>query len=151
MQRVHSMELRNLIDQARVLRQQHAQIQAQEKQVRSQLDELESRIRSLTENLGSEYEELTEKEFQMILSEIGDVSRICIEVVYAAPGKQMVHEIQVPKGSTIEDGIQLSGILDENPEIDLARNKVGLFGAIKALTEELTDGDRIEIYRPVNS
>ena len=34
-------------------------------------------------------------------------------------------------------------------EIDLASNKVGVFGKVAALTATLNDGDRVEIYRPL--
>jgi putative ubiquitin-RnfH superfamily antitoxin RatB of RatAB toxin-antitoxin module len=57
----------------------------------------------------------------------------------------------VPRGANIEDGIVLSGLLEQCDDVDLGRNKVGLYGVIKPLSEILTEGDRIEIYRPVTA
>jgi hypothetical protein len=35
------------------------------------------------------------------------------------------------------------------PDVDLGRQKVGLFGKVTTLDAVLSDGDRIEIYRPL--
>jgi putative ubiquitin-RnfH superfamily antitoxin RatB of RatAB toxin-antitoxin module len=35
------------------------------------------------------------------------------------------------------------------PEIDLARNTVGVFGQLAELGRVLEQGDRVEIYRPL--
>jgi putative ubiquitin-RnfH superfamily antitoxin RatB of RatAB toxin-antitoxin module len=101
--------------------------------------------------MGQEYGDLSEEEFQLLLSEIGDEQRITIEVVYAENDNQNIIELQVPQGATIEDGVVLSGILEQVADIDLSRNKVGIYGMVKPLTETLNEGDRIEIYRPINT
>jgi putative ubiquitin-RnfH superfamily antitoxin RatB of RatAB toxin-antitoxin module len=74
---------------------------------------------------------------------------INVEVVYAPPGEQVLERLAVAADSTIEVVIQSSGILDRFPEIDLAVNKVGVFGKTISLQAGLHDGDRIEIYRPL--
>ncbi|MEE9492953.1 MAG: RnfH family protein [Gammaproteobacteria bacterium] len=74
---------------------------------------------------------------------------IRIEVAYALPEKQTIVDVRVPQGTTIEEGIRLSGILDTYPEIDLATQQVGLFGKLKKPAQALREGDRIEIYRPL--
>jgi putative ubiquitin-RnfH superfamily antitoxin RatB of RatAB toxin-antitoxin module len=75
--------------------------------------------------------------------------QIAIEVVFAKPGEQFLHQIHVPADSTIELAIRQSGVLERFPEIDLATNKVGVFGKAAPLKSTLNDGDRIEIYRPL--
>jgi hypothetical protein len=75
--------------------------------------------------------------------------RIDIEVAYARPDEQVILAIQVPSGTTIEEAIRRSGVLDRFPEIDLAANKVGVFGKVGRLDQELVGGDRVEIYRPL--
>ena len=75
--------------------------------------------------------------------------RIDIEVAYARPDEQVILALQVPDGSTIEDAIRRSGVLERFPEIDLATNKVGVFGKVGKLDQELSPGDRVEIYRPL--
>jgi len=72
-----------------------------------------------------------------------------IEVVYALPGRAYLIPVDVPQGTTLKQGIELSGILDQCPDIDLSRNKMGIFGKLKDPGTRLKDGDRIEIYRPL--
>ncbi|HEX2549273.1 MAG TPA: RnfH family protein [Gammaproteobacteria bacterium] len=74
---------------------------------------------------------------------------IDIEVAFANPTQQRILSLKVPRGSTIEDAIHLSGILEIFPEIDLTQHKVGIFSQIKKLSDFLHPGDRIEIYRPL--
>lgn len=72
-----------------------------------------------------------------------------VEVAYATPSRQEVIEIAARPGSTIEQVIRESGLLERFPEIDLARNRVGIFGEIVSLRDPVRDGDRVEIYRPL--
>ncbi len=72
-----------------------------------------------------------------------------IEVIYATPEQQKLIEMVVKPGTTIEQAITQSGVMTQYPEIDLARNKVGIFSQIKPLDYRLKNGDRIEIYRPL--
>lgn len=74
---------------------------------------------------------------------------ITVEVAYACPDAQRIIKLQVEPGSTIEKAIDCSGILDNFPDIDLTKQKVGIFSQPKKLTDLLKDGDRIEIYRPL--
>lgn len=72
-----------------------------------------------------------------------------IEVAYALPHKQQLIPLQVCEGTTIAQAIQDSGLLELFPDIDLTKNKVGIFGKLKTLETEVHDGDRVEIYRPL--
>jgi hypothetical protein len=74
---------------------------------------------------------------------------ITVEVVYARPGDQALEQLRVPAGSTIEEVIAHSGILQRFPEIDLSINKVGIFGKAAKPSAHINDGDRVEIYRPL--
>ena len=74
---------------------------------------------------------------------------IPVEVVYALPERQAVIQLDIAPEATIEAVIQQSGILLQFPEIDLAKNKVGVFGKLGKLTDTLHSGDRVEIYRPL--
>ncbi len=74
---------------------------------------------------------------------------IQVEVAYALPNEQIVRVVEGEPGMTVEQAIQASGILDAHPEIDLARNKVGVFGKAAKLDAVLYPGDRVEIYRPL--
>ena len=70
-----------------------------------------------------------------------------VEVAYARPDEQVILTVQVPPGTTIAEAISLSGVLERFPEIDLAASKVGVFGKVGRLEQELAAGDRVEIYR----
>ena len=74
---------------------------------------------------------------------------ITIELIYALPEEQTLLTISVKKGTTIEEAIYQSGILEKYPEISLGDSKVGIFSKVTPLSEKLRDGDRIEIYRPL--
>lgn len=74
---------------------------------------------------------------------------IAVEVVYALPEKQYLYTVNVEEGSTVEEAIGASGILELRSEIDLAKNKVGIFSRPVKLGDEVQSGDRIEIYRPL--
>lgn len=73
--------------------------------------------------------------------------QIHIEVAYALKKKQVLLQISLPFGATVESAIHRSGILTQFPEIDLARNKIGVFSKLVKLDTELRDKDRVEIYR----
>lgn len=74
---------------------------------------------------------------------------INIEVVYALPNEQILLKRQVPEGTTVAEAIHASGVLGKHPEIDLAANKLGIFGKLAKADTVLRDKDRIEIYRPL--
>ena len=71
-----------------------------------------------------------------------------IEVAYATPVRQKIAKLQVPRGTTVAQAIELSGIVREFPNA-ATRSGVGIFG--RKVTEEhiLQEGDRVEIYRPL--
>ncbi len=74
-----------------------------------------------------------------------------VGVVYAVPSRQAWLTIDVPEGTTVKDAIERSGVLRQFPEIDLATQKVGIFGKVAALDAVLEEGARIEIYRPITA
>jgi len=77
------------------------------------------------------------------------VDDMVVEVAYARPDKQVIATVSVPKNSTLEEAIRVSGILEQFPEIDLNKNKVGIFGKLSRQDCVLRPGDRVEIYRPL--
>lgn len=74
-----------------------------------------------------------------------------IGVAYADKFKQTWLKLDVPDGSTVQDAIRRSGLLDQFPEIDLGRNRVGIFGKLVGLDTVLAEGNRVEIYRPITA
>jgi uncharacterized protein len=78
-----------------------------------------------------------------------NAANINVEVVYALPMQQPLLQVRLAEGATVEDAIRASGVLDAFPEIDLAKNKVGIFSKLVKLDEKVRDKDRVEIYRPL--
>ena len=76
-------------------------------------------------------------------------SEITVEVAYALPDEQLIVPIKVQEGATAEQAILASGILKKFPDIDLATNKIGIFGKLTRLDTVLRQLDRVEIYRPL--
>ena len=72
-----------------------------------------------------------------------------IEVVYALPQKQEIIPVKLPPGATARQAIEASGLLQKYPEIDLAKNKLGIFAKLTKPDAAVRDRDRIEIYRPL--
>ncbi len=72
-----------------------------------------------------------------------------IGVAYSEPGNQIWLNIEVPDESSVKDAIERSGILKQFPHIDLAAQKVGVFGRLVKLDAALKAGDRVEIYRGI--
>lgn len=72
-----------------------------------------------------------------------------IDVAYAEPGNQIWLTLEVPEETTVREAIERSGILRQFPHIDLATQKVGIFGRLVKLETPLRAGDRVEIYRAI--
>jgi putative ubiquitin-RnfH superfamily antitoxin RatB of RatAB toxin-antitoxin module len=72
-----------------------------------------------------------------------------IGVCYAEAERQLWVRLEVPDESTIQEAIELSGVLKQYPQIDLTTQKVGVFGKLAKLEAPIKEGDRIEIYRKI--
>jgi putative ubiquitin-RnfH superfamily antitoxin RatB of RatAB toxin-antitoxin module len=76
-------------------------------------------------------------------------ARLSIEVCYALADEQTLIAVELPEGATVQQALDASGILQRHPQIDLTKQKVGVFGKVKTLDTVLADHDRVEIYRPL--
>lgn len=74
---------------------------------------------------------------------------ILVEVAYALPDDQLIIQLRVPEGTTAEEAVLKSGIIEKFPDIDLAKNKLGIFGKLTKSSTALRERDRVEIYRPL--
>lgn len=75
--------------------------------------------------------------------------QMSVEVVYALASKQEIVPMKLPVGTTVRQAIERSGLLEKYPEIDLAKNKLGVFAKIVKPDTPLRHRDRVEIYRPL--
>ena len=75
--------------------------------------------------------------------------KIAVEVVYALPEKQYLQRVTLEEGATVEAAIRASGILELRSDIDLAKNKVGIYSRPVKLSGTCTMS--VTFLRPVPS
>ncbi|MDR0378459.1 MAG: RnfH family protein [Candidatus Accumulibacter sp.] len=74
---------------------------------------------------------------------------ITVEVVYALKDRQELVTLALPAGVTAHEAVERSGLTEKFPEIDLVKNKLGVFAKLVKPDAALRDLDRVEIYRPL--
>ena len=72
-----------------------------------------------------------------------------VEVVFALPDRQSLETVTVDDGASVADALRLSGIEERFPDVSLDELQVGIWGKPVERTQALRDGDRVEIYRPL--
>jgi putative ubiquitin-RnfH superfamily antitoxin RatB of RatAB toxin-antitoxin module len=77
------------------------------------------------------------------------MKQIRVIVVYALPDAATEIELGLSDGSTVADALRSSGLEGRHPELDLQRCAIGVFGRRVEPSAVLSDGDRVEIYRPL--
>ena len=70
-----------------------------------------------------------------------------VELVYASQSNQKQYHLVLATETIVKQAIEASGVLIDFPEIDLAKQAVGIFAEIVELDHVLKEGDRVEIYR----
>lgn len=78
--------------------------------------------------------------------------KIRVEVAYALPRRQVVVVLEVEPGTTMYDAVVRSRIAEQFPgQIDPETIPMGIFAKIEPSpkTRVLADGERIELYRPL--
>lgn len=80
-----------------------------------------------------------------------DEPEIRVEVVYALPDRQRLMALEVPRGCTAREAVERSGLRREFPEINPDKNALGIFGRRCPRDQPLREGDRVEIYRPLQA
>lgn len=77
------------------------------------------------------------------------MAKIPVEVGYALPEEQLVIALEVEEGTTLIEAVVISEIAEHFPQINLDKDKVGIYGKIKPRDTVLREHDRAEIYRPI--
>lgn len=70
-----------------------------------------------------------------------------VEVVYAERERQVLRALRLPAGSTVAHAIEAARI-QEDVSSD-APCAIGIFGRLVQADHPLSDGDRVELYRPL--
>lgn len=74
-----------------------------------------------------------------------------ISIYYAQNAETIWHdELDVPDQTTIADALDASGFYDIFQEYSAQNIQTGVYGKKRAPDHMLSDGDRIEIYRPLS-
>lgn len=74
---------------------------------------------------------------------------IVVEVVFALPGRQQLVQVAIGGGATVADAIAQSDLARKFPEVRFDKLQTGIWGRVVPREHVLNDGDRVEIYRPL--
>lgn len=72
-----------------------------------------------------------------------------VEVVFALRERQELIETHVEEGATVADVIAASELPRAFPEVDFAALQAGIWGKPVPRDKPVRDGDRVEMYRPL--
>lgn len=75
--------------------------------------------------------------------------QISIEVAFALPEEQVVLPLTLAAGTTLVQAIVASGLAARYPDQQIADLRKGVWGKLQSDDYLLRDGDRVEIYRPL--
>jgi len=77
------------------------------------------------------------------------MTKFKVEVVFALPEMQSLQVVAVEAGATAGECVARSGIERQFPEHNLSEYSLGIWGKEVERTQVVTEGDRVEIYRPL--
>jgi len=80
---------------------------------------------------------------------MADEGSLHCEVAYARPDRQWVIAVELPRGATALDALRSSQLAAICPELVPEQAVLGVFGKVVAADHRLSDGDRVEVYRPL--
>jgi putative ubiquitin-RnfH superfamily antitoxin RatB of RatAB toxin-antitoxin module len=75
--------------------------------------------------------------------------RISVEVVFALPQRQKLVTVSLARGASVADAIAESGLQRDFEDIDFSTLENGVWGRLVSSEHPVDDGDRVEIYRPL--
>ena len=74
-----------------------------------------------------------------------------VSVAVALPGCQEVVEVELPPGATVEQALRAARVAERHPGLDLASLEVGIWSRRSSRDAALREGDRVEVYRPLQA
>ena len=77
------------------------------------------------------------------------VAKLTVELVFALPDRQVLREISVPAGSTVADVLAQGNLTSEFPGQAFDDLQAGIWGRPVERGHIVRDGDRVELYRPL--
>lgn len=76
-------------------------------------------------------------------------SAISVQIVYAQPHTVWQRQLRLLPGATVGQAMQASGFFQQHPDFDASSVVTGIYGRVCAAEQALSDGARIEVYRPL--
>lgn len=73
-----------------------------------------------------------------------------VEVAFALPGVQVLEAVELDEGASVGDAIDGAGLSSRFPDEQIDALPVGIWGHVVERDHRLRDGDRVEIYRPLD-
>ena len=77
--------------------------------------------------------------------------KLRVTVAIALPQRQEVIELEVPEGSTLGDAVAAARLPERFPGFDLGAFSTGIWSRPRSAQAILRDGDRVELYRPLQA
>jgi putative ubiquitin-RnfH superfamily antitoxin RatB of RatAB toxin-antitoxin module len=75
--------------------------------------------------------------------------KIGVEVAFALPDRQVLAAVELAEGATVAEAIEATGLARRFPAAKVESLPVGIWGRVSTRDRVLADGDRVEIYRPL--
>jgi len=72
-----------------------------------------------------------------------------VEVVFALADRQELLVVELPDGSTADVAIEKSRLARQFPDVDFDALQAGIWGKPIARSQVVKEGDRVELYRPL--
>lgn len=72
-----------------------------------------------------------------------------VEIVFALSHRQVLLSLDVADGATVADVIAGSGLVQQFPDVDFDTLQAGIWGRPVERDKSVGDGDRVELYRPL--
>ena len=72
-----------------------------------------------------------------------------VEVVFALADRQVLRAVELPDGATVAEAIATSGISGQFPGLAFEELQAGIWGKPVERACAVRDGDRVELYRPL--
>ncbi len=76
---------------------------------------------------------------------------VTVEVCFAQPAEVFLVTLSLPAPATLAQAVASSGVQQRYPTLDLTAAKMGVWGKLRSADALLRDGDRVEIYRPLQA
>ncbi|HEY2145674.1 MAG TPA: RnfH family protein [Steroidobacteraceae bacterium] len=74
---------------------------------------------------------------------------IRVEIVYAQPQHSIIKSFTLTQGSMVLDALRAAALDADFSKVDIDNSPVGIYGKPARKDQVLADGDRVEIYRPL--